>query len=201
MELFALLLSWLASLPCAVVNPPSPRGLAGAERSPLEWLGLAARCGLPTRATRLTTNARAFARVGFERCGNLAGRSLPSPRGLRAGGGVPAAELLRREVAIPPGPRPALYREPVGPDRRRVLMVGDRVLGAPSPWWAEACRRLAARSGCPLLEVVLVSTTRRPDDWAVQEAGAFPHLSGGEAVGAIVELLEARVAGSGARRS
>jgi hypothetical protein len=48
-ELHALFLSWLQSLPAGVcLNPPSPRGLAGADRAPLEWLALARQAGLPT---------------------------------------------------------------------------------------------------------------------------------------------------------
>jgi len=49
----ALLLSWLAGLPCPVLNRPSPRGLSGPGLAPLEWLPLAAAHGLRSRATRL----------------------------------------------------------------------------------------------------------------------------------------------------
>jgi hypothetical protein len=45
-ELSALFLSWLHALPGAVINRPSPGGLAGRWRHPSEWAVLAARCGL-----------------------------------------------------------------------------------------------------------------------------------------------------------
>jgi len=45
-ELSALVLSWLASMPGPVVNPPDPRGLCGAWRPSSEWAMLAAEAGL-----------------------------------------------------------------------------------------------------------------------------------------------------------
>jgi hypothetical protein len=48
-ELMALLLSALHSLSAPVINRPSPFGLAGQWRWPVEWHALAARAGLPTR--------------------------------------------------------------------------------------------------------------------------------------------------------
>jgi hypothetical protein len=45
-ELSALVLSWLASLPGPVLNPPDPRGLCGAWRPPAEWALLASGAGL-----------------------------------------------------------------------------------------------------------------------------------------------------------
>ena len=49
MEMHALILSWLASLPCPVINVPAPQGLAGADRSQLAWQYLAAKAGLPSK--------------------------------------------------------------------------------------------------------------------------------------------------------
>ena len=46
-EFSALFLSWLASLPGPVLNPPGTRGLGGAWRSPTEWAVLAAEAGVP----------------------------------------------------------------------------------------------------------------------------------------------------------
>ncbi len=53
-ELSALLMSWLASLPGPMLNPPDTRGLAGAWRSPAEWAVLAAEAGL--RAAPVTVD-------------------------------------------------------------------------------------------------------------------------------------------------
>jgi hypothetical protein len=56
MESQALLLSWLASLRCPVLNRASPRGLAGPVLGALEWSALAAASGL--RARRIRTGGR-----------------------------------------------------------------------------------------------------------------------------------------------
>ncbi len=48
-ELTAFVLSWLTSLGPNVLNLPSPQGLFGRWRRPLEWLQLASRAGLSTR--------------------------------------------------------------------------------------------------------------------------------------------------------
>jgi hypothetical protein len=51
LEMYALLLSWLAGLEAAgvrVINPASPRGLGAQARSRFEWLSLAQQAGLPS---------------------------------------------------------------------------------------------------------------------------------------------------------
>ncbi|SCF02405.1 hypothetical protein GA0074695_2933 [Micromonospora viridifaciens] len=57
-ELTALVLSWIACVGAVTVNRPSPRGLAGAWRSPAEWNVLAARSGLPVPRMPLSTLIR-----------------------------------------------------------------------------------------------------------------------------------------------
>ncbi len=47
-ELSAFYLSWLYSLPCPVINRPTPLGLAGQWRSDTEWVRLAEQAGLAT---------------------------------------------------------------------------------------------------------------------------------------------------------
>lgn len=59
-EGYALLLSWLAGLPCPVVNRPGPLGLSGPQLTPVQWLALAGRCGLRTRRTRLAAHGDAW---------------------------------------------------------------------------------------------------------------------------------------------
>ena len=54
-ELYALLLSWLHSLPAPVVNRPAPQGLGGAWRHSSRWVQLAARAGLPVKDYRRTS--------------------------------------------------------------------------------------------------------------------------------------------------
>ncbi len=47
-ELSAFYLSWLYSLPCPVINRPTPLGLSGQWRRDAEWVLLANQAGLPT---------------------------------------------------------------------------------------------------------------------------------------------------------
>jgi hypothetical protein len=53
-ELHAFFVSWLAALPCRVVNRATPQGLCGGWRNRSEWLALAAAAGLPTVPLRLS---------------------------------------------------------------------------------------------------------------------------------------------------
>ncbi len=51
-ELNAFYLSWLHSLPGAVINRATPQGLCGRWRHPSEWVSLAHKAGLPVRTYR-----------------------------------------------------------------------------------------------------------------------------------------------------
>lgn len=62
-EAHALLLSWLRSLRCPVVNPVSPGGLSGAWRHPVEWFSLACESGLNTPEYRIDCEAPVHALV------------------------------------------------------------------------------------------------------------------------------------------
>lgn len=156
-ELHALLLSVLAALPGVVVNRPVPPSLSGADLTPAGWLALAASVGLPGRRSVLTTDARRHPRPGWS------ARRWPG--------------LDALPPAIPPGPRPVVWLEPVG-TVHRCWVVGDAVVPAD-----EAAARLAAEvdvvrlaraGGCSLLEVglalddggrvVLVGADAVPDD-------------------------------------
>ncbi|MEW6481902.1 MAG: hypothetical protein AB1397_02705 [bacterium] len=46
-EFFAFFLSWLYSIPCPILNPPTPQGLSGQWRHISEWIYLASKAGLP----------------------------------------------------------------------------------------------------------------------------------------------------------
>ena len=48
-EMTAFLLAWLSSLPCRVMNRPTPLNLAGPRLHPEQWLSAAARAGLEVR--------------------------------------------------------------------------------------------------------------------------------------------------------
>lgn len=56
-EMYSLLLAWLSSLSCPVVNPPHPLGLGGVERGPLDWLVLGNLAGLPVVDFKWNMNA------------------------------------------------------------------------------------------------------------------------------------------------
>jgi hypothetical protein len=127
MEMHALLLSWLTAVPGPVVNRPSPRGLTGTARGPIEWHALAARAGLPVRCARFTTSARAFAVAGY----TPAGFAGPVPRGDRP------TVLVRGGVAA----------------QQTSLVAGNAVVGMPDPRWREQLKALSEATACPLLDV------------------------------------------------
>lgn len=58
-EMSALLLSWLESLDCPVINPVAGHRL-NASFSEFRWLTLAAQAGLPIPRTRLSSNPRRY---------------------------------------------------------------------------------------------------------------------------------------------
>lgn len=190
MELHALLLSWLASLSCPIVNRPSPRGLGGAERGRLEWLRVAQAAGLPVRRTRATTNARDLGLPGWP-WEPAAGRI----RAVGAGQAVPTTGDGSRP-APPRGRRPATFAEPLGPERRRCLVVGETVLGAPSRDLEEPARCLAATAGCTLLGLTFGRPSAPPPGaghpdraWRVVGVDPQPELSDAAAIETIGALL------------
>lgn len=101
-ELNAFFLSWLAGLDAAVVNEPTPQGLAGRQRTALEWTWLARESGLPI-VPRLWT-APAVPDAGVERRGHesfwtsvVGGRVVGPP--LHDDVAAACAELARRAGA------------------------------------------------------------------------------------------------------
>jgi hypothetical protein len=64
-EITALLVYWLNSLSCPVLNRPSPLWLAGANLRDEQWTMLAAQCGIPVRSCTLST-ARAPTEIPAE---------------------------------------------------------------------------------------------------------------------------------------
>ena len=51
-EMMAFLVAWLASLPCVVLNQPTPLNLTGPSWYPEQWVREARRAGLQTRECR-----------------------------------------------------------------------------------------------------------------------------------------------------
>jgi hypothetical protein len=55
MEMTAFLVAWLASLPCPVINPPTPMCLAGPRLRPEQWAHAAARENVPVATIARTS--------------------------------------------------------------------------------------------------------------------------------------------------
>ena len=172
-EATALLMSWLASLPCPVLNRPSGRGLAGWWGQPFEWAVVAARCGLPVARTE---------EVGRDR--DLGEGATP----------LDDAAVGAAASVDPPwrsSERDAAHGASAG---GLMLVVGERTrwCGPCRPpedaaSWAAACRRLATSVGCGLLGVHLAAVGR---GHVFAGASALPDLRpGGEHV--VDDLMEA----------
>lgn len=176
-ETFALVLSWLASLKCVVINPTSVRGLSGDPRSLIEWLRLAGEVGLPTRTVRFTTNARLLSAKNFSAFQPLAGTSLAQ-----------AASFVPVQPALV-GQAPTLLLEIISDETERLLVIGDKVFGEPQEM-ANHCLALAERSNTLLLECLFVrSTVRQETIWRCGWVNPFPQLNDAE-VACVVSLLE-----------
>ena len=185
-EMFALLLSWLASLSCPVVNRVSVRGLGGAELGLAEWLLLAGKAGLPTRRLRFTTNSRLFFRKSFV-------PYVPSE-----GASLSKAESFQPALVPVLGQSPALFLEPVAEEVLRVLVVGNKTFPDVISELTGNCLRLARMSGCDLIECFFArpqpsrAIVDRGEEWTFCNANHFPHALDGREVAAIVEMLESK---------
>jgi hypothetical protein len=139
MESQALLLSWLQSLPCPVVNPASPRSLNGPALGLLEWLPLAAASGLRSRRVALAPPGAPPPYEGWEPlAGDLGSATTALPT---AANGAAGEDGWAR-----------LWAEPVG-EAAELLVLGERVLGGASSEEAQGYAVLARRAGCSLLGV------------------------------------------------
>ena len=174
-ERHALLTSVLASLTCPVVNPVQPPSLAGPMLDLAGWTALAARCQIPTRGLRATTNGRRWAARGWQ--------PLPWRSVLTHGPEAAAAS----HPAVPTGSRPVVWAEPVGPGPQ-VTVVGNHVFDAPDPAWQGHARRLAVASGCPLLQI---SVGARGPSFVLVGVEPTPAVAPPAAFEALLRLLTA----------
>ena len=177
-EMFALLLSWLTSLRCPVVNRAGVRGFSYSNRTILEWFKLAGEVGLPTRAAHFTTNARLMSLPGFSAFQPLAGMALSQ---------VANFSPVMSSIV---GTAPTVWLEPVRDETQRLLVIGDVAIGEPKSM-AGPCLALAERAGASLMEFIFVrSTTRQEDEWRCGWINPLPQLSDAE-ISAVTSLLEA----------
>jgi hypothetical protein len=179
MEMLALVLSWLKSLVCPVINAPSPQGLGGQVRGALAWQLLAAKSGLPTLPLRLTSSSRRYHAPDliFHPADSLGAA-------LSAGG------------RLPPGNVPAQFAGPVGSAAMSVLIAGRRVVGRVPPELVNGCLELARRANTEILLAHFASAVDAPFGWVFTSADPMPVLTGPAETSAIVELLESRAAGA-----
>ena len=179
MEMFALVLSWLKSLACPVINAPSPQGLGGPARGALAWQLLAAKSGLPTLPLRLTSSSRRYHApdLVFHPADSLGAA-------LSAGG------------RLPPGNVPAQFAGAVGRAGMSVLVAGRRVVGRVPPELVHGCLALARRANTPILRAYFAPAMDAPFGWIFASADPLPLLTDPAETSAIVELLESRAAGA-----
>lgn len=171
-EIFALALSWLHGLGDAVVNPPSPHGLAGGGPDLLRLHRLSAGVGLRAAAVGLRTNGAAPDTLAGDR--RSARRSAwhpprpparawqrwdgafipvtaagnPAHATVTSAGGPPAATGARGE---PPLPMPTITVEPTRM-LPPTLVCGDVVVGAPTGLERQT-RALVRAAGLVVAEV------------------------------------------------
>ncbi|KAF5054542.1 hypothetical protein DSECCO2_387030 [anaerobic digester metagenome] len=176
-EVAALWLSWLAALPCPVVNPPSPWSLPGSEFPLLQWLDLASRAGLPARGCTFSSDPRVFSERGY------------TPHRMAADCvGTAGFEPIR----TPPFPRePACFFEPIDGDEETVLVAGSRRVGRLGDRFSRGLDRLRARAGCDLIQVSF-GQSPTTGEWLVTGATSFPVTEDPMAHRAIALLLADR---------
>jgi hypothetical protein len=184
-EMTALYLSWLASLPCPVVNEPSPLGLSAPMRSDAEWLLLAGRAGLPVQGYHFTTDPR-WSRT-----------ETYLPHQWRPVSGDSQAFGFERVSGTPFYRQPTLYLEPLSKSWLSLLVAGQRLVGTLAGLYGEHVSRLAKLANCDLLEVIFTSAAGEQDpatagNWKVCKVNPFPHTHSSEAILAIVQLLETK---------
>ena len=181
MELFALLLSWLAGLPCPVINRPSPAGLGGAVQTLQDWLLLAVRAGLPVPNTRFTSNARRFARAGWQRVEGPWDVSVdecePWPTGLVR---AQPAWLAPPEVCAPTGAR------------HRVFLIDGETVGEFPAALIGGCRRLGALCDAELLRLDFADSPQSDGLRAFVGADMNPEITSGATLTALIQCLERR---------
>lgn len=184
-EMQALLLSWLHSLPCPVVNPASPQGLGGARRTHAQWMQLAHAAGLSIQAYHFSTNPRRF---GPFSPGNSPLLSFRSSASANLGGLSQLEPITQPQI----GSDPTFFLEALSTEHARLLVVGDRIIGAEDGLNVDGCQRLARLAGCSLLEIEVAQRSGgEAGDWVVCGVNSFPIVEAQNIIEAIGDLLVA----------
>jgi hypothetical protein len=172
MEMYALLIGWLTSLPCPIVNSCGSSGLSGIARGPLEWFALAARAGLRTPRLGVGSSARTFPDRDLLLLADDRSQ-IPAPA---------LASLV--------GQRRGWCMEPLGPRRCSVYVAGSRVWGPLSSETHGAIRRLTARAGVALARVDFSEAYDVAGSWMFVGIDEWPELVDPGAVDAATAMLE-----------
>lgn len=182
-EVNALLLSWLTSFPCPVVNPPAPPALSVTFSSLPELLALAGRAGLPSRAFAFASNAHLAPT-------HISGRRVPySPLGGAAMAGDLSTEQVERPLPLYQiGRGPALLLEPVRGRPRRLLIVGGGAVRPVPEVLREPLARFAAETRCGILSITM---DEGADDSIGARAGGSWRVCGADTFPALIDWAEA----------
>jgi hypothetical protein len=167
-EMQALLVSWLASLPCPLYNPVDGNGLVG-RLSEQRWLDLALRQGLAVSPWLMASNER---EVGM-------------------------AERPLQQIGLPglPSRRPVTYRGR-GEHIREVHVIGDRVMGEVSAMCERGLIGVARASGCPVLSMQITHANADEPDEAVVSISPAGNLDA-LAIDALADLMATDSTGRG----
>jgi hypothetical protein len=172
MEMFALVLSWLAATQPRVVGVPSPKGLGGPAHHTLAWFYLAAKAGLPTVPLRMTSSSRRYPAPG------LISYFMDPLSGGVAAHPCPAANV------------PAWGMGAVNEGRRSLLVIGDEVCGDAPVDLKQPCIRLARLSGMQLLAIHFASSVEDHGGYVFTGVDPWPVITQEWAVHLVVKLLE-----------
>ena len=185
-EMTALCLSWLASLPCPVVNRPTPTGLGAQTRSHAEWLFLAGKAGFSVQGYHSTTDPR-WCREKTYVPYRWQLFSKDNPR-------VAFEKVSAQSVSR----LPTLYLEPLSECWQSILVAGDYAVGNLAEQYSAQAIYLASLSGCDLLEITFASVAVEEggqtahENWKVFGVSSFPYVKSAESISAIVQLLETK---------
>ena len=174
MEMYALFLSCINSMPGITINAASPQGLGARDYSLYKWLSLALQSGLPVREFHFTSNSRRYYQANLEpwKLENGHEHRLKNKNRLNS-------HLLSRQ--------PVVYLEPDPLQTHRVLIVGEKVFGDIDKKYHGACVELAKRVDCKLLQL---DFGLFDCDWKLMGVDAFPSIKDAVEINAIASYME-----------
>ncbi|MEO5333470.1 MAG: hypothetical protein H7839_15770 [Magnetococcus sp. YQC-5] len=177
MDWHALLLSWLESVPCRVINPATPYGLSGVIYSDMRWALLARRAELPVRGFSVASDA-----------GRLAGRCLGyRPEGVAGGVSLRGEEPVGGQEGMALGCG-LVCLEDVSKEFVSVLVAGLNVVGDIPDGLKVKCVKLARIVNCELLQLWF-APGRRMVDWRFIMATPLPDFAGEGHLDAVVNYF------------